>query len=228
MAAAALDFYHQWTGVAQPLTKFDLVAVPGKGSPLQPSRCCQMSQTQALECVPRCPTTGNWAQQSTGRVGPVQLLLARSAACFFEADAPEVSGTLLAQRGPCRTWSCCSCELEFHLGWGTGFQGLGKDRFAGRRHHLSLFANMKTGPMKLLTHAADWLLLGRAGGAMENWGLLLMDPDRFLVNESTEGAYGLWRCADVVCHELAHQWFGNLVTAADWPDITGMQAVALS
>ena len=31
MAVNALDFYHRWTGVAQPLPKFDLVAVPGKG-----------------------------------------------------------------------------------------------------------------------------------------------------------------------------------------------------
>ena len=31
MAVKALDFYHRWTGVAQPLPKFDLVAVPGKG-----------------------------------------------------------------------------------------------------------------------------------------------------------------------------------------------------
>ena len=40
--------------------------------------------------------------------------------------------------------------------------------------------------------------------------------------QSTSGAYGLWRSADVVCHEVAHQWFGNLMTALDWPDLAGM------
>jgi len=29
-AAGAIDFYEAWTGVKQPLPKFDLVAVPGK------------------------------------------------------------------------------------------------------------------------------------------------------------------------------------------------------
>jgi hypothetical protein len=39
--------------------------------------------------------------------------------------------------------------------------------------------------------------------------------------QGTEGAYGEWLCADVVCHEVAHQWFGNLVTCANWAEITG-------
>ena len=36
----------------------------------------------------------------------------------------------------------------------------------------------------------------------------------------SEGAYGGWLCADVVCHELAHQWFGNLATCADWRQLS--------
>ena len=43
--------------------------------------------------------------------------------------------------------------------------------------------------------------------------------------QSTEGSYGLWRAADVICHELAHQWFGNLVTAATWQDLTGADSL---
>jgi aminopeptidase N len=55
-----------------------------------------------------------------------------------------------------------------------------------------------------------------AFGAMENWGaitfrenLLLYDPDR------TSKA-GEERMCEVIAHELAHQWFGNLVTPEDW------------
>lgn len=33
------------------------------------------------------------------------------------------------------------------------------------------------------------------------------------------GAWDLFRSANVICHELAHQWFGNLVTAATWSDL---------
>ncbi|KAK9811131.1 hypothetical protein WJX73_005144 [Symbiochloris irregularis] len=72
----------------------------------------------------------------------------------------------------------------------------------------------------------DLVAVPGKGGAMENWGLLLFDDERFLVNTSTEGAYGLWRAADVVCHEVAHQWFGNLVTTATWEDLTVNEGMA--
>ena len=39
--------------------------------------------------------------------------------------------------------------------------------------------------------------------------------------QATEGAYGRWLSADVVCHELAHQWFGNYVTCKDFDNISG-------
>ena len=41
--------------------------------------------------------------------------------------------------------------------------------------------------------------------------------------QATEGAYGRWSSADVVCHELAHQWFGNYVTCKDFDNISGLQ-----
>ncbi len=41
--------------------------------------------------------------------------------------------------------------------------------------------------------------------------------------QASEGAYGRWQSADVVCHELAHQWFGNYVTCKDFDNISGLQ-----
>lgn len=41
------------------------------------------------------------------------------------------------------------------------------------------------------------------------------------VMQETEGAYGRWLSADVVCHELAHQWFGDYVTCLDFDNIVG-------
>jgi len=56
-------------------------------------------------------------------------------------------------------------------------------------------------------------------GAMENWGAifyferdLLIDP-RISTAEDTQNVYV------VVAHEMAHQWFGDLVTMAWWDDI---------
>lgn len=56
-------------------------------------------------------------------------------------------------------------------------------------------------------------------GAMENWGLttyretaLLFDPEK----SSASDKLGITK---VIAHELAHQWFGNLVTMEWWNDL---------
>ncbi|KAG8456357.1 hypothetical protein GDO86_002221 [Hymenochirus boettgeri] len=56
-------------------------------------------------------------------------------------------------------------------------------------------------------------------GAMENWGLttyresaLLLDPKK------SSASHKLW-ITMVIAHELAHQWFGNLVTMEWWNDL---------
>ena len=51
-----------------------------------------------------------------------------------------------------------------------------------------------------------------AAGAMENWGLITYRIVDLLFDEKTSGASTKQRVAEVVQHELAHQWFGNLVT----------------
>ncbi|KAJ9157741.1 Aminopeptidase [Pleurostoma richardsiae] len=54
-----------------------------------------------------------------------------------------------------------------------------------------------------------------AAGAMENWGLVTYRVVDLLIDEKASGAATKERVAEVVQHELAHQWFGNLVTM-DW------------
>ncbi|KAK4217715.1 peptidase family M1-domain-containing protein [Rhypophila decipiens] len=56
-----------------------------------------------------------------------------------------------------------------------------------------------------------------AQGAMENWGLVTYRVVDLLLDEAGSGAATKERVAEVVQHELAHQWFGNLVTM-DWWD----------
>lgn len=55
-----------------------------------------------------------------------------------------------------------------------------------------------------------------AAGAMENWGLITYRVVDVLLDERTSGASTKERVAEVVQHELAHQWFGNLVTMDFW------------
>jgi aminopeptidase 2 len=52
--------------------------------------------------------------------------------------------------------------------------------------------------------------------AMENWGLITYRVVDVLFDPKTSGASVKQRVAETVQHELAHQWFGNLVTMDFW------------
>ncbi|KAF3070716.1 Aminopeptidase 2, mitochondrial [Daldinia childiae] len=56
-------------------------------------------------------------------------------------------------------------------------------------------------------------------GAMENWGLVTYRTTAVLFDEKTSDARFKNRVAYVVAHELAHQWFGNLVTMDWWDEL---------
>ncbi|KAM7308453.1 aminopeptidase N-like [Ixodes scapularis] len=55
--------------------------------------------------------------------------------------------------------------------------------------------------------------------AMENWGLLAFHRSSLLHDPQTEKPMHKIIVATVVAHELAHQWFGNLVTMRWWNDV---------
>jgi len=55
-----------------------------------------------------------------------------------------------------------------------------------------------------------------AAGAMENWGLVTYRVVDIMYDEKNSGASHKERIAEIVQHELAHQWFGNLVTMDFW------------
>ncbi len=58
-----------------------------------------------------------------------------------------------------------------------------------------------------------------ASGAMENWGAVTYRETAILVDpEHSSLAVRQW-AAMVIAHELAHQWFGNLVTMNWWTDL---------
>lgn len=55
-----------------------------------------------------------------------------------------------------------------------------------------------------------------SAGAMENWGLVTYRVVDLLLDDKHVSASTKQRVAEVVQHELAHQWFGNLVTMDFW------------
>ncbi|CAB3399329.1 unnamed protein product [Caenorhabditis bovis] len=56
-------------------------------------------------------------------------------------------------------------------------------------------------------------------GAMENWGLIIYKYQYIAYNPQTMTTQNLEAAAKVMCHELAHQWFGDLVTTKWWDDL---------
>lgn len=55
-----------------------------------------------------------------------------------------------------------------------------------------------------------------ASGAMENWGAVTFRESALLVDEQHTAFANKQYVAEVVAHELVHQWFGNLVTMEWW------------
>uniref|UniRef100_A0A673BY41 Aminopeptidase n=1 Tax=Sphaeramia orbicularis TaxID=375764 RepID=A0A673BY41_9TELE len=56
-------------------------------------------------------------------------------------------------------------------------------------------------------------------GAMENWGLTTYRETGLLFDPKRSSASDKMGIAKVIAHELAHQWFGNLVTMEWWNDL---------
>ena len=55
-----------------------------------------------------------------------------------------------------------------------------------------------------------------AAGAMENWGAITFRENLLLHYADITSRAGEQRICEVIAHEIAHQWFGNLVTPSDW------------
>jgi len=58
-----------------------------------------------------------------------------------------------------------------------------------------------------------------SSGAMENWGLITYREIALLADPETTSISSRQYIATVIAHELAHQWFGNLVTMKWWNNL---------
>ena len=61
-------------------------------------------------------------------------------------------------------------------------------------------------------------------GAMEHWGLITYRETNLLYDDRESSSANRQRVATVVSHELAHQWFGNLVTLKVWTQSNTIRA----
>ncbi|XP_034826979.1 glutamyl aminopeptidase isoform X1 [Maniola hyperantus] len=56
-------------------------------------------------------------------------------------------------------------------------------------------------------------------GATEHWGLITYRETSFLIDNETASSKNKISVANTVAHELAHMWFGNLVTMKWWDEV---------
>ncbi|ELT87693.1 hypothetical protein CAPTEDRAFT_101443, partial [Capitella teleta] len=68
------------------------------------------------------------------------------------------------------------------------------------------------------TSKTDHIAIPGKGGAMESWGLITYSEEYLLWDENWSSPHHKLVLASIISHELAHQWFGNLVTNAWWDD----------
>ena len=71
-------------------------------------------------------------------------------------------------------------------------------------------------PLEKLDHVA---LQDFAAGAMENWGAITYRERILIFDPATSSAQTSQNIVDVIAHETAHMWFGDLVTMAWWDDL---------
>src|SRR4029077_9829085 len=62
-------------------------------------------------------------------------------------------------------------------------------------------------------------LPGGFGGAMENWGGITFFEARLLFDPGSSANDARRGIFSIIAHEMAHQWFGDLVTMAWWDNI---------
>ncbi len=89
---------------------------------------------------------------------------------------------------------------------------------------MDFFQNHLTEPYPL-AHLQVVLSVNFAAGAMENFGLIVSRGE-YMVVDAQSDADTQRRVSYVISHEIAHQWFGNVVTNADWSDLYVQEGLA--
>ena len=136
------------------------------------------------------------------------------------AETPPMSTYLLAfVIGDLRSIEKCADDGTLIRVWATG----GKEE----QGHFALDISAKMlayfndyfgipYPLDKLDHIA---IPDFAAGAMENWGAITYREPAVLVDPENSSAATRQSVAGIVAHEMAHMWFGDLVTMSWWNDL---------
>ncbi|XP_007943359.1 aminopeptidase N [Orycteropus afer afer] len=129
-------------------------------------------------------------------------LLAYIVSEFTSVEAETENGVKI------RIWARPSATLEHHSDYALNVTVPILDFFA--KHYNIAYPLEKSDQIGLPDFNA---------GAMENWGLVTYRENSLLFDPLSSSSSNKERVVTVIAHELAHQWFGNLVTVAWWNDL---------
>ena len=142
------------------------------------------------------------------RTPPISSYLAAVAIGVFESTTPRVVGNT-----PCRI--LCGpgriAQTQFALEATTHLLPWFEDYF-GCAYHFSKLDQLA--------------VPGFDAGAMENVGAIFYRQSLLLMQRDATSWFALKRIAEVIAHEIAHMWFGNLVTMEWWDDLWLNEAFA--
>jgi aminopeptidase N len=89
----------------------------------------------------------------------------------------------------------------------------------GATRQVVLYYNEYFGERYPLEKLDQIALPGGGGGAMENWGAIAYNEARILYDAERDPLRQQQSAYGIIAHEIAHQWFGNLVTMAWWDNL---------
>ncbi|CDS36412.2 puromycin sensitive aminopeptidase [Echinococcus multilocularis] len=109
-------------------------------------------------------------------------------------------------------------QLEIRVYTPLGKRNFGQYALTVARKSLSFYADL-FGSLYPLPKLDLVAIPDFACGAMENWGLVTYRETALLIDPDNSSLLSNQYVALTVAHELAHMWFGNLVTMSWWTDL---------
>jgi aminopeptidase N len=136
----------------------------------------------------------------------------------FERTKPMPTYLVALAIGPLEARQGAQQPVPIRIITTPGKAQLGELALATAAEHLVLLADLFGRPYPYAK--LDLVAVPNFGpGAMENAGLITFREELILVDAASASAKARRDMAMVLAHELAHQWFGNLVTMRWWDDL---------
>ncbi len=161
--------------------------------------------------------TGNLAVANSGEAKRTPSVDGRSVTYVFRATKPLPTYLLAFAVGPLEVLEAKGAKIPLRVVTVKGKSSLGQTAIDATKAFLDIQEKYFDIP-----YAFDKLDLVAvpdfAAGAMENAGLITF-REEFILADARSPASSVKGIGVVVAHELAHHWFGNLVTMDWWEDL---------